>query len=453
MRPISAAAGLSVLFSLVTGCVSSHERASRRAFDALGPAPLAQVRATEAEPAADAAAPAEIADLSGLLVQAGLHSPVLRAAWYDAQAAEYAVPVARRLPEPSLTYGVFLRQVETRVGPQTQRLGVMQAFPWPTRLRRAVGAAAARAEAARRRFEALRHKVRSEVRRPWVELALLDATGAELRAIDAVLERVQGSARARVAVGMVGADDLARITLRRAELREREAALHDRAAALRATVRSAIGVGPEVSLPPSTLEAVAHSLPATDTLRAALPDNPEISAALADVEVAGAEVALASSRRWPEFALGADWTLVGEARMPGVADSGKDAVMVSAAIRVPLWSRSYAAEEDAAQARVEAARSRRDAVLQRAEAELARIVASHGGATRRVALYEAELIPTAHAALNGAMAGYESGRTSLNSVADLEEAVLRFRLALIEARAEQIRAVVDLEQLLGTEVK
>lgn len=448
-----AAAALPIVFLFATSCVSAPERASRRAFDALGSAPLAAApRAPEAA-LTDDAPPPEIADLPELLVQAGLHSPALRAAWYDAQAADYAIPVARRLPEPTVTYGVLLRHAETRVSAPTQRLGVMQGFPWPTRLRRAVDAASERAKAARRRFEALRHQVRSEIRRPWVELAVLDATRGELRAIDAVLQRVQGSARARVAVGMVGADDLARITLRRAELREREAGLKDRAATLRAVVRAAAGLGPEVELGAASLEAVPQNLPATESLRRALPENPEISSALADIDVASAEVAVARSHRLPQFALGADWTLVSEAPMPGVADPGREVVMLTATISVPLWSRSYAAEADAARARVEAARSRREVLLQRAEAELARIVASHAGATRRVALYDGELIPTAMAALNAAMAGYEAGRTSLNSVADLEEAALRYRLAALEARAEQVRAVVDLEQLLGTEVR
>lgn len=453
MRLACAAPVLLTLFSLATSCVSASERASRRAFRDLGPAPLAAAPGSLDDAATDGAEPPEIGDLSDLLVQAGLHSPVLRAAWYDAQAADFAIPVARRLPEPTLTYSVNLRQAESRVAPQTQRLGVMQAFPWPTRLRRAVDAAADRAEAARRRFEALRHQVRGEIRRPWAEVAVLAATRGELRGIDAVLERVQGSARARVAVGMVGADDLARVTLRRAELRERVAGLHDREVVLQAAVRAAAGLGPEVALPEATLEAAPQTLPATASLRSALPENPEIAAALADIDVAGAEVAVARTQRLPQFALGADWTLVGPASMPGAADSGRDLVMLSATISVPLWSRSYAAEADAASGRVEAARARRDVVLQRAEAELARIVASHAGATRRVALYDGELIPTADAALNAAMVGYEAGRTSLNSVADLEESVLRYRLASLEARAEQVRAMVDLEQLLGTEVQ
>ena len=131
MRRLRASCVLPIVFSLGAGCVSGHERSSRRAFEALGPAPLAPSALPVAEPETP-----EIADLSGLLVEAALHSPVLRAAWYDAQAADYAVPVARRLPEPMVTYSVFLTQVESR-------LGVMQGFPWPTRLSREVGAAAA----------------------------------------------------------------------------------------------------------------------------------------------------------------------------------------------------------------------------------------------------------------------------------------------------------------------
>jgi hypothetical protein len=46
------------------------------------------------------------------------------------KAAIEQVPQARALPDPKFTYGYFIREVETRVGPQQQKFEIMQIFPW-----------------------------------------------------------------------------------------------------------------------------------------------------------------------------------------------------------------------------------------------------------------------------------------------------------------------------------
>ena len=37
------------------------------------------------------------------------------------------------LPDPRLTYRYFVEEVETRVGPQRQAVGLSQTVPWPGR--------------------------------------------------------------------------------------------------------------------------------------------------------------------------------------------------------------------------------------------------------------------------------------------------------------------------------
>lgn len=436
---------LLILISPLAACAASRSHTLLAELDALGPAPTA---GSEQPPD-----PSTPLGLPELLVSASLHNPELRAAWHEARAASLEVPVAARLPEPTLTYGVFLRSVETRVGPQIQRLGVMQGFPWPAAQGRATTAAAARADVARRRFEAMRHRVRAELRRPWAELAAVEGTREVLRTVDALLERAAASARARVSAGMAGVDDLARLMLRRTELRDKEATLGERALTLAARIRALAGVAPDVPLALAAMEELPAALPTEAALRPKLAQNPELGVAAAAVGAAQASVEQVASRRWPSFTLGADWTVVGEARMPGVADSGKDAVMVSAGIRVPLWTRSYGAEAEAARARVQAAEARRDQALSNAQAELARVVASFAGASRRAALNQEQLIPSAHAALNAALASYEAGRGALSAVTELEEMLLRYRVEWLQAQAERVRAVADLEALVGEEVR
>src|SRR5690554_4183235 len=78
----------------------------------------------------------------------------LQSRFSEYKAALAQVPQARALDDPMFTYGYFIQEVETRVGPQKHRLGLMQRFPWFGKIEARTDAAAAAARAAGRRFEA-----------------------------------------------------------------------------------------------------------------------------------------------------------------------------------------------------------------------------------------------------------------------------------------------------------
>ena len=92
--------------------------------------------------------------LPAYLAYAYAHNPALRASFEEWRASTHVAPQVRRLPEPQLTFAGFVRPVETRVGPQRAKLGLMQWFPWPSRLTAASAAADQAALASQRRFEA-----------------------------------------------------------------------------------------------------------------------------------------------------------------------------------------------------------------------------------------------------------------------------------------------------------
>ena len=69
-------------------------------------------------------------DLEGLIQWALEENRGLRSTWEQWQASRQDIPQASALPDPTIRYGYFIQEVETRVGPQQQRVGVAQTFPW-----------------------------------------------------------------------------------------------------------------------------------------------------------------------------------------------------------------------------------------------------------------------------------------------------------------------------------
>ncbi|HER19754.1 MAG TPA: hypothetical protein ENO14_01765, partial [Chromatiales bacterium] len=75
-----------------------------------------------AEPITGANVPATLQDY---LRHAARTNAGLEAAFEEWKAAVEQVPQAKALPDPRFTYGYFIDEVETRVGPQEHRLGLM----------------------------------------------------------------------------------------------------------------------------------------------------------------------------------------------------------------------------------------------------------------------------------------------------------------------------------------
>ncbi len=72
----------------------------------------------------------ENATIHNYLTYALAHNPGLKSAFDRWRAALEKVPQAKSLPDPSLSYGYFIENIETRVGPQRHRLELMQKFPF-----------------------------------------------------------------------------------------------------------------------------------------------------------------------------------------------------------------------------------------------------------------------------------------------------------------------------------
>ncbi len=114
--------------------------------------------------------------LGSYLAHALEQSPEVRAAFSQWKADVHRIARARRLPEPTLSFGYFIRSVETRVGPQRARVGLQQAFPWPTKLSAGADSAAAEAQVAEKKFQSRALAVRRVVTDAYYHLWMIRET-------------------------------------------------------------------------------------------------------------------------------------------------------------------------------------------------------------------------------------------------------------------------------------
>ncbi len=397
------------------------------------------------EPALD-----ETASLGDYLTYAALHNPEVEAAYYRWQAAVEAVPQARTLPDPRLTYARYIEEVETRTGPQENRLGLSQTFPWFGTLRTKGERAREQAEAARWRYEQAKLVLFFRVVDAYAEYYYLGRATLITEENLALLVNFEEVARRRYEVAQASYSDVVKAQVELGKLSDRVRTLHARRRALAAMLNAALNRPADAPVPwPRTLPDPAASYD-TSALRETLPqNNPQLRALSSDVEAAVRAVELARLRSFPDLTVGVDWIDTDRALMP-TPESGKDPVIAKFSINVPLWYRSYRAGEREAEAKVQAAVHRRAAQRNTLESRLERAVFRYDDSKRKIDLFRDTLIPKAQQSLQATQTAFTTAAGDFLTVLDAQRILLEFQLSAERALADSAQRNAEITMLLGT---
>jgi len=255
---------------------------------------------------------------------------------------------------------------------------------------------------------------------------------------------------ARISIGAASLADAQQVGLASARTEDLIEAMKEQERATAARLAAVIGDPMRTDLP-TTSAGPEVLVPVEDaaSLHARAAKHPSVtqfeSLAQAQSEMARSEAAAS----YPSFQLGADWILVDKAEFGNPPDSGKDAVMVSGGVSLPLWGRSYSRSEQAARARAVSSQAQGRASEYEQYAALEGALAELRDAARRVNLHENTLVPQAEAAYDSVLGAYVAGRGSVSATLMVQQDLLDLRIGLETARADHARAWARLEQVVG----
>lgn len=397
------------------------------------------------------------AGLDDYLVYALRASPSLEVARQRWQADLERARGATVLPDPRVSYSYFLRQVETRVGPQRQKAGLSQSFPWfgVRRLRGEV--ASAQAAAALQEYEQAKLRLYSQVVAAYSEYYYLGRAVAVAREHVLLIAHLEEVARARYATGAAPYSAVIQAQVELARLHDRVRSLEDgrrpAVARLNAALNRPAGEGlpwPEsLDLPDATVTdeaAVAWLAEASPELRRL--DELARKAATAE--------ALAAKSSYPGITLGLEYVDTGKPVTPGMADAGKDPVMAMVAASVPIWRGAYRSQVAAARLEHAAVKARRRDLANQLQASLQQALFHVRDAERQMKLYRDTLVPLAEQSLKVALQAFESGRASFLSLIDAQRLLLELELKSERALADrgkglgQVSALVNRDLISGS---
>ena len=376
------------------------------------------------------------------------NNPKLQASFNQWKGFEENITVQKSLPDPTFTYGYYFESVETKVGPQNHQFRLAQTFPGFGKLssRKAIASALAATYGAHYNQEKL--NLDFSITQAYAELYYLK------RSIDITLDQIsliqdlEKVARTRYKTGSSMAPILqAQVELGRLE--DRLSSLNDLREPLVAQLNAALNRSTDASLPwPSNLPYRTIDLDEEILSNELSRTSPELSALSHNVEQGSHRVKLAQRERLPDFTIGVQYIQTDDSDTP-VSNNGKDPVIGTVGITLPLWvgkNRARIASADhqriAAQLTLESRKQTLDADIQQTLYKLR-------DADRKINLYKESLIPKTEQSLEVNRKGYEAGHIEFINLIDAERTLLEFALSHERALADHLIARSKLSQLTG----
>jgi cobalt-zinc-cadmium efflux system outer membrane protein len=442
-------------------CASSREK---KAFN-----DLAEVEEThyvmESEDSTTLSLPAlnEESTVSDYLEYAALNNPGLEAAFNSWKAALEKVPQVRALPDPRFTYAYFVKEVETRAGPQRHKFGLAQMFPWFGKLDLKGNVALEAANAVRQQYEAAKLKLFFEVKDAYYEYYYL------ARAISVTEEHMQlvsyleSVARTEYRAGAAPYGAVIKAQVELGKLEDRLSTLRDFRSPVVARLNEALNMPFNRLLPwPKAIPEEKVVFSDEELLTWLKESNPDLKAIGFTVKKEKTAIDLAKKSYYPDITLGVEYINTNPAlamapdpetgERPRVKDDGKDPVIAMVSINLPIWYGKYRAGEREARARYLTAVGNRSNRENSLIAGLKMVIYNFHDAERKIDLYRDSLIPKAEQALNVIQQAFAGGRTDFLDVVDAERTLLEFQLSFERALANRAQHLASIEKLIGRAV-
>jgi cobalt-zinc-cadmium efflux system outer membrane protein len=417
---------------------------------------------TATEPASAVAAPATLREF---IVRALAANPDIQAAAETARAKAERVRQVTALPDPILSTKTLPEPVRTAEGDNFFILGISQKLPVPGKLDRAGRVAVEETRMALERLQETRLRVIADVKRAYFQLYVIDRSIDVTQANQDLLRGLIDVARAEVASGRRGQDDVLRAQVELSNLEAELIGLRQRRVTAAARLNALLDREPTTSVQtPEDFDIRQVDLTVESLFSMAADANPELKRFARQIDRDEEALKLAELAYWPDFTLGFEWMLV-EPRdafrpppnpMTGqrpvvshLSEDGSDNWAILFGFNLPVWFDKIQGRIQEARRTLAASRRQYHATLNRVEfaiEDALERVRSHRELAR---LFRDTIIPQAEQTYRVSQASYAAGTSDFLYVIDNWRKWLVFTIQYYRSLGELERSVADLEQAIG----
>ncbi len=373
----------------------------------------------------------------------------IHAAFHRWKAAEERIIVAKGLPNPTLSFGYFLENVETAVGPQEYKIGVLQKFPWFGKRKTQGEIQSARTEILFQQLQAKRLTVIHAVKSTWYDYYyLMRAISITRQNYDLVLNW-ETVVRSKYMTARAGHPDLIKTQIERIQLEDKLKSLEAKQFPILEKFRSLLNDHDLADITVTdSLEFIPNEFSTDEIIRSAKKDNPGVLSAEQGINMNGKTLKRTKLNWYPDIGIGLDY--IGTGSKVSSAESGKDPLFFKVGLDLPIWFGKTKKSIQSAKLELDAATYHVESVINQLAVDIETTIFELENAERRVQLYKESLIPKSLESLSVTEKAYIADKVDLLTLIDAQRRHLAFTLNYEQALVQYLKSSSKLNTLTGT---
>ena len=379
--------------------------------------------------------------LSDIVRYAQANNPEVQSAYRSWQASVEFTHQAGLWPDPRLSFGYFLQEIETRRGPQQFKSGVTQAIPWAGKLKAEKKITITQAAGKYQGLQSVLRRIKYQVSEVYYRLVYRLEEKSVLSENLSLVQYLEDVVRTKYTTGGASQLNVIDIQIIRAELENRildnSDGIQKAAAALRNLLStpeldiSQMRYSDELALLSS--ERVRMNAVSLDHLVAvALASNPGILQAESAVNAAGGVLGLAKYQKWPELAAGIEYIHLGSARYSSALQR-QDPVALTLSISLPFHQSKYRSAVKQAALSKQAVKANLESEKLELKTTVETTYYAYREMDRKNRLLNDTVLPQLKQALEIAEQSFIAGQTGISQVVDLQRKLLNTQLESLDS--------------------
>lgn len=276
--------------------------------------------------------------LEDYLIIAAENNPDIKAAYSEFNATLEKIPQVNSLPDPTVSLGVFVSPIETRVGAQRAKLSLSQMFPWFGTLKAREDAASLMAQAKFKEIDVVKNELFLKVKQAYYPLFEINEHILINQQNLRILETYKQLSTIKLSNGKAPMTDVLRIDIMMENIRTDIKILKESLQPYEATFNRLLNRADSSSvvLSDSLILPVAYAKLNVDEL---INLNPNLQVIEAKLKAEAANEELAQLKSKPNFGVGLDYALISKRKGVELAQNGKDVLMPMISLSLPIFKR------------------------------------------------------------------------------------------------------------------
>lgn len=390
--------------------------------------------------------------LSDLVKEALENNPQVKAAHEEWQASLEQISQAKGYPDPMLSFAHFGQSIETRLGPQRNKISLSQKIPF-------FGKLSIKENIARENssiFEVQHTKVAADlilqVKEAFFSMFWFEKAIDLRKEEKEVLGRLTKIAQKNYETGLASQQDILKANLEISRLSEKIMTLKQGKKGIEAKLNALLNRPTEATFGRLGHVGEPHlMLDLSELYELAKVGRPELKQAQHFILKSEKSIELAKKNNWPDFTLMFEYFDIGAGSTSNPGD-GRNAWAGAIGINIPLWRGKYNASEAEAAIRLTASQKRFEDITNDTAARVNEYYQEIMTYKDQLALYTHALIPQSEQTFKASEIGYISGKVDFLNLLESERMVLQIKTGYFKNLSDSRKSLARLERLVGQDL-